>query len=619
MVNIPINPQDLRQQAEASLHKNRAVATPQPSALSAENAAQLIHELQVHQIELEMQNDELRRAQTELSALQAHYFDLFDLAPVGYLTINAQGLLLQANLTAATLLGVTRQKLPRHSISHYILKADQDIYYRHRKKLVDSGATQDCELRLKKADGSTFWAHMVLTTAPAADGTQVLRMVVKDISERRLADDRLRVSQAALNAVSQGVMIADADRFVLSSNEAFTSITGYSAADVLGRDCKFLLGPRSDPTCVAAIRLALQNQTEFAGEILNYRKDGSTFWNELSISPVRNTEGVLTHFVGVTCDITERKHAQEALQQSEQRFRHFFEANSSVMLLIEPLSGQIKDANRSAVRFYGYSRGKLLSLPISHINTLSPKQIAAEMQLALHEKRRHFVFSHRLASGELRQVEVYSTPIQSGERALLFSIVHDITERRLLEDKVRQMAFYDPLTQLPNRRVISDRLTQSMALSKRSGDYCALMVLDLDNFKPLNDLHGHLVGDLLLIEVARRLCACVREVDTVGRFGGDEFVVVLGSLDADVSLATAQATHIAEKIRISLAEPYHLKVHHDDHPDTLVEHHCTASIGVLMFTDNDNTQTEIFKWADAAMYQAKDKGRNRMQFGSCPI
>jgi len=446
----------------------------------------------------------------------------------------------------------------------------------------------------------------------------VLRMVLKDISVRRLAEEHLRVNEAALQAVSQGVLITGADRCVLSSNKAFTRITGYSAAEILGRNCKFLQGPLSDPTSIEAMHLALFNEQDFAGEILNYRQDGYTFWNDLSIAPVRDRNGVLTHFIGVTRDITEHKHAAQALQQSEQRFRHFFEVNSSVMLLIEPLSGQIVDANRSAVRFYGYSKAQLLSLLISHINTLNPLQIAAEMQLAVQEKRRYFVFSHRLSSGELRQVEVYSTPIQSDDQALLFSIVHDITERQRLEEKVRQMAFYDPLTQLPNRRVINDRLTQAMALSKRSGDYCALMVLDLDNFKPLNDLHGHLVGDLLLVEVARRLCTCVREVDAVGRFGGDEFVVVLGALNANLTLATTQATHIAEKVRQSLAEPYHLIVSREGHPDTLVQHRCTASIGVLMFTDNDSAPTDIFKSADAAMYQAKDQGRNRVQFGTHP-
>ena len=131
----------------------------------------------------------------------------------------------------------------------------------------------------------------------------------------------------------------------------------------------------------------------------------------------------------------------------------------------------------------------------------------------------------------------------------------DITERKQMEDQVHQLAFYDTLTHLPNRRLLDDRLSQTMAASKRSACYGALMFLDLDNFKPLNDMHGHVVGDLLLIEAADRLEACVREMDTVARFGGDEFVVMISDLDADKSRIDAQARLIAEKIRVALSDP----------------------------------------------------------------
>src|ERR1035437_3247325 len=153
-------------------------------------------------------------------------------------------------------------------------------------------------------------------------------------------------------------------------------------------------------------------------------------------------------------------------------------------------------------------------------------------------------------------------------------ITRETTERRQLEDQVRQLAFYDPLTKLPNRRLLNDRLSQSMATSRRKEGHCALMILDLDNFKPLNDAHGHLVGDLLLIEGARRLSACVREVDTVARIGGDEFVVLLSDLNSDKAESTSQAGIIAEKICLSLSETYWLTVQHEAQADTVVEYHC---------------------------------------------
>lgn len=191
----------------------------------------------------------------------------------------------------------------------------------------------------------------------------------------------------------------------------------------------------------------------------------------------------------------------------------------------------------------------------------------------------------------------------------------DITVQRELETKVRKMAFFDHLIGLPNRRLLVDRLTQIMAASKRSSSYAALMFLDLDNFKPLNDAHGHSVGDLLLIEVAIRLSDSVRKMDTVARFGGDEFVVLLGELGT-VEPA-AQALLVAEKIRASLAEPYLLTVKQYGTADKVVEHHCTVSIGVVVFVNHDLSQSDVLKWADDAMYQAKDAGRNSIRSYEC--
>jgi diguanylate cyclase (GGDEF)-like protein len=183
-----------------------------------------------------------------------------------------------------------------------------------------------------------------------------------------------------------------------------------------------------------------------------------------------------------------------------------------------------------------------------------------------------------------------------------------------VEAKIHHLAFHDTLTQLPNRLTLSDRLRQTMASSKRSGSYAALIFLDLDNFKPLNDTHGHEAGDLLLIEVANLLKTCVREMDTVARFGGDEFVVLLGALDADKAESMSQARRVAEKIRLILAEPYLLTIRQEASADETIEHRCTASIGVALFLDHEASEDDILKWADAAMYRAKEAGRNLIRF-----
>ena len=197
-----------------------------------------------------------------------------------------------------------------------------------------------------------------------------------------------------------------------------------------------------------------------------------------------------------------------------------------------------------------------------------------------------------------------------GQLAGQIGVILDITERKQMERQMRRQALHDALTQLPNRRLLGDRLSQTLAINKRNGRYCALMFLDLDNFKPLNDQFGHEVGDLLLVEVALRLKTTVREMDTVARFGGDEFVVVLSDLGTALPAATAMARRVAEKIRRRLGEPYRLVVHHDGKADQVVDHRSTASIGLVICSDRDAGPDEVIKQADSAMYQAKEGGRD---------
>ncbi|HOE40782.1 MAG TPA: PAS-domain containing protein [Rhodoferax sp.] len=231
-----------------------------------------------------------------------------------------------------------------------------------------------------------------------------------------------------------------------------------------------------------------------------------------------------------------------------------------------------------------------------------------------------FEAQHRCKDGRLLWGEVQAKPERDAQGVITgyHGITRETTRRKQLEDQVRQLAFFDPLTKLPNRRLLNDRLTQSIAVSQRKDCHCALMVLDLDNFKPLNDAHGHLVGDLLLVEVAERLRGCVREIDTVARFGGDEFVVLLSDLSASRAEATAQAGVVAEKVRHSLCAPYLLLVHHPTQETETVAHRSSASIGVVVYLGREVRPEDILKWADAAMYQAKEAGRNAIRLHDAP-
>jgi diguanylate cyclase (GGDEF)-like protein len=213
-------------------------------------------------------------------------------------------------------------------------------------------------------------------------------------------------------------------------------------------------------------------------------------------------------------------------------------------------------------------------------------------------------------AGAIVPVEFVSNSYECDGVKIIQCNIRNITERKRMEDEVRQLAFHDTLTKLPNRRLLGDRLGQAMAACKRSGCYAVLMFLDLDEFKQVNDAHGHAVGDLLLVEAAIRLKSCVREIDTVARFGGDEFVVLIGNLDSDKTRSKLQAESLVNKIRTMLAMPYAIKIQHEGAAGTTVARQCTASIGVAMLGKHETSQDNILKRADTAMYQAKGAGCN---------
>lgn len=313
----------------------------------------------------------------------------------------------------------------------------------------------------------------------------------------------------------------------------------------------------------------------------------------------------------------------QALHESEARYRMLTE---DALDVIWKTDRRLRITYISPVdeRLRGYQADELLGHSVfelfsdegaATVKTLMLRAQATE-QSGVPVEFLTFEVQHRCRDGRLLWGEVRCKPERDAQDAITgyHGITREITERKQLEDQVRQLAFYDPLTQLPNRRLLNDRLAQTLAASKRSACYGALMFLDLDNFKSINDACGHAVGDSLLIEVACRLRNCVRGVDTVARLGGDEFVVMLGELDPGKAQSLELSRSVAEKIRTSLAEPYSLTTKQDGRRESSVAYQCSASIGVVVFVGNEASQDDVLKWADAAMYQAKDAGRNSIRF-----
>ncbi|MCM2341033.1 diguanylate cyclase [Rhodoferax sp.] len=309
-----------------------------------------------------------------------------------------------------------------------------------------------------------------------------------------------------------------------------------------------------------------------------------------------------------------KKHAL-ALEKSEDRYRTLIEWSPEAILVHR--QGKIVYANPAVIKLFGAPDAATL-LATQTADLIHPDNRAAQaerMKSIINREAIPPATESRFLKfdGTVIDVQVQGTAIDyDGEPAIQVSI-HDITERKKLENEIRQLAFYDVLTRLPNRRLLDDRLRQVLSTSKRHGGYSALMFLDLDNFKSLNDSYGHALGDALLIDAAARLRKCVREMDTVARFGGDEFVILISELSNTQTDSTEQALAIAEKIRQALSHPYVLQTQQAASAASSITHQCTVSMGVAVFSSERANQEDIFKWADAAMYQAKDEGRNRVR------
>lgn len=304
--------------------------------------------------------------------------------------------------------------------------------------------------------------------------------------------------------------------------------------------------------------------------------------------------------------------ALTALRVSESRYRRLFETARDGILLLNSDTAQIEDVNPYLIELLGYSHGEFLGKKLWEVGPFADRAESKEMFADLQAKGyvRYEDLPLKSKAGEEIAVEFVSNSYDCEGIKVIQCNIRNITERKQMEDQVRQMAFYDALTNLPNRRLLGDRLNQAIAASKRSGCYGVMMFLDLDNFKLLNDAHGHSVGDLLLIEAAKRMKSCVREMDTVARFGGDEFVVMMGDLNTDKAESRSQAEKVAMKIRSALAVPYVLTIQHEGTADTTVEHQCTASIGLALFSKHEPSPDNVLKRADRAMYQAKEVGCN---------
>ena len=360
----------LRQRAEAAFLENAGRSPEYLKALSPEATQIFLHELRVHQIELEMQNEELRRVQVELVASRSRYFELYDLAPVGYCTVSEEGLFQQANLCAATLLGTTRGALVNQPISRFIHQEDADQFYLLRKELHATHAAisgpaaqpQSCELRIVHPDGTLLWVHLAATVAVEEGSGPTLRLVVSDVTERRLMDAALRVSEAQRWAILQTAMVGfwlvDNQGGLLEVNEAYCHMSGYSVQELRTKRIADLEAPETAEATADRVQKSLGGErTRF--ESRHRRKDGSIFDVEVSFQ-FRHVEG--GQLVVFLQDISERKRAEEALRKLSRLAVVVHDAHDAIT--VQDLDGRLLTWSPGAERIYGWSEAEALRMNV---------------------------------------------------------------------------------------------------------------------------------------------------------------------------------------------------------------------------------------------------------------
>jgi diguanylate cyclase (GGDEF)-like protein/PAS domain S-box-containing protein len=465
---------------------------------------------------------------------------------------------------------------------------------------------------------------------PARTAEELLHELQAQQAELKSQNEELRRIQASLEQSRDqyidfydyapvGYLTLDSKGKISKINLTGASLLGMERSKLIKKQLAQFVSPEDQDRLHRHFRAVLKNDEKQNCEMLFTRENGSGFCAQLDCLKVIKDGGEPEVRIVLT-DISERKRKDEALREKEEFFRMIAE-NTEDFIAVLDLTGRRLYNNPTYGRIFGdieRLKGTDSFAEIHPDDREYVKRVFREIVLSGIGLRTDFRFV--LPDGNIRHMESRGGLIRDsqGQASHVVVVSRDITERKLAEEKIQNLAFHDSLTGLPNRRLLSDRLIQTMAASKRSGHFAALMFIDLDNFKPLNDQHGHAAGDLLLEEVARRITGCVREVDTVSRFGGDEFVVLLSELDIDKAKSVAEAGIVAEKIRIALAEPYVLQLQLQGREECTVTHHCTSSIGVVIFMNHEISPDDILKHADHAMYQAKDAGRNAVRIFDIP-
>jgi diguanylate cyclase (GGDEF)-like protein/PAS domain S-box-containing protein len=555
---------------------------------------------------------ESRRAEQAIRASREHFEKVFRASPQP-LAISGidDGRVYEVNDTWVKTYGYAREEVVGRDFLQLGLWVDPDGRQPVRESVRRDGGVRNVECRWRRKSGEV--ADVLLSGETIQlGGEDVMLSTGMDITERKRAERLLRESEARFSKIFRSsplpvVISRLADGQYLDVNEAWAKFFGYARAEAL-ESTSLDLGIWANPSDREAfVRAVTEGDTVRNREVRYRKRNGEVADVLLSAEPI--------DLLGERCavsllmDITERKRAEQQLRESERRFRDFAEAAGEYVWEVDR-DARYTFVSRRVEAVLGYRPEDLYGR--RPFDLMPPGEADRVRELLDHtltggQPLRNVEHRSLTRSGTLAWQLVSAVPIHADDGRItgLRGTALDISERKRAEARIEELATRDPLTGLPNRLLLSDRLAQGIAGASRGGDQLAVMFIDLDHFKAINDTLGHHVGDLLLKDVAKRLGAVVRKDDTLARLGGDEFVVVLEGLRSP-----EDAGQVAQKILNSLSHPYQIEGH---------DLRTAASVGIALYPSDGEDAATLMRHADTAMYAAKSGGRKNYQFFSAEM
>jgi diguanylate cyclase (GGDEF)-like protein/PAS domain S-box-containing protein len=537
------------------------------------------------EIQLRSQNAESRYKAVMLNSVDALY------------VCDLNGNFVEVSQQACTQLGYSHDELLQSNVKDILPELDLAARAPAWRAL-EPGQPFKIIGQFRRKDGSTFPVEVHLAALLIND-EKFMMGLASDITERKQAEEMAALNRNIIDKSSDGFYRHDLDGYLQDVNQAYADMMGYTREELIGMNIFQLSLTANTPNLIWERIHKTMREGSLRFETRHRSKSGKVI--DFSLSAIALPESKCIY--AFLRDISEQKLSEEALRIAAVAFE------THEAILITDADSRIVRVNHAFCEITGYNAFEVMGKnPRIMSSGRHDRPFYIEMwQQLLHEGSWSGEIWDKRKNGQIYPKWLNITAVKNTrhETTHYVAIFSDITERKKTEDQIHHLAFYDALTKLPNRRLFLDRLQTALNASARRNDHGAILFIDLDRFKVLNDTHGHEYGDLLLIEVGVRLKACVREMDTVARFGGDEFVVLLEAASNDKEDAIRKTSLVAEKIRAALATPYKLKEH---------EHHCSPSIGVSMYHGNDETIEMLLEHADMAMYQVKGCGRNAVSF-----